>query len=137
LRWIYQIPFFSWQNYSYPYFKQIPKYFATELKRPSGTDSPLADTSTQGLNCKTNTIPILMHQMRISTTKVYSVVLRPIKLEIRIHASLWYLFAPLFPVISNEHEWSRYLVLYIPAPNYLLIKCDILCIYTILYIHPV
>jgi hypothetical protein len=32
---------------------------------------------------KTNTIPILMHQMRISTTKFSSVVLRPKKLEIR------------------------------------------------------
>jgi hypothetical protein len=29
--------------------------------------------------CKTNMIPILMHQMRISTTKVSSVVLRPKK----------------------------------------------------------
>jgi hypothetical protein len=35
------------------------------------------------LQCKTNTIPILMHQMRISTNKVSSVVLRPKKLEIR------------------------------------------------------
>jgi hypothetical protein len=33
--------------------------------------------------CKTNTRPILMHQMRISTTSVSSVVLRPKKLEIR------------------------------------------------------
>jgi hypothetical protein len=32
---------------------------------------------------KTNTIPILMHQMRISTNQVSSVVLRPKKLEIR------------------------------------------------------
>jgi hypothetical protein len=38
------------------------------LKRPSGTYSPPAEASTQGLKCKTNTIPILMHQMRISTT---------------------------------------------------------------------
>jgi hypothetical protein len=33
--------------------------------------------------CKTNTIPILMHQMRISTNQVSSVVLRPKKFEIR------------------------------------------------------
>jgi hypothetical protein len=33
--------------------------------------------------CKTNTLPILMHQMRISTNKVSSVMLRPKKLEIR------------------------------------------------------
>jgi hypothetical protein len=33
--------------------------------------------------CKTNTIPILMHQMRFSTNQVSSVVLRPKKLEIR------------------------------------------------------
>jgi transcriptional regulator CtsR len=33
--------------------------------------------------CKTNTIPILMHQMRISTNEVYLVILRPKKLEIR------------------------------------------------------
>jgi hypothetical protein len=38
--------------------------------------------STQGLKCKTNTIPILMHQMRISN-EVSSVVLGPKKLEIR------------------------------------------------------
>jgi hypothetical protein len=35
------------------------------------------------LKCKTNTIPILMHQMRISTNQVSSVVLWPKKLEIR------------------------------------------------------
>jgi hypothetical protein len=33
--------------------------------------------------CKTNTIPILLHPMRISTNQVSSVVLRPKKLEIR------------------------------------------------------
>jgi hypothetical protein len=33
--------------------------------------------------CKTNTLPILMHQMRISTTQVSSVMLGPIKYEIR------------------------------------------------------
>jgi hypothetical protein len=33
--------------------------------------------------CKTNTLPILMHQMRISTTQVSSVMLRSQKLEIR------------------------------------------------------
>jgi hypothetical protein len=33
--------------------------------------------------CKTNTIPILMHQMRMSTNQVSSVVLRPKKVEIR------------------------------------------------------
>jgi hypothetical protein len=42
------------------------------------------------LQCKTNTIPILMHQMRISTTKVSSVILRPKKLEIR--KTLWTLY---------------------------------------------
>jgi hypothetical protein len=31
--------------------------------------------------CKTNTLPILMHQMRISTTQVSSVMLRSKKLE--------------------------------------------------------
>jgi hypothetical protein len=31
--------------------------------------------------CKTNTIPILMHQMRISTNQASSVVLRPKKLK--------------------------------------------------------
>jgi hypothetical protein len=31
--------------------------------------------------CKINTIPILMHQMRISTNQVSSVVLRPKKLK--------------------------------------------------------
>jgi hypothetical protein len=49
-------------------FKQEPKYLATGLHRPLGTYSPPAEASTQGLNCKTNTIPVLMHQMRISTT---------------------------------------------------------------------
>jgi hypothetical protein len=34
-------------------------------------------------NMKANTLPILMHQMRISTTQVSSVMLRSKKLEIR------------------------------------------------------
>ena len=63
--------------------KQIPKYLPTGLKRPSGTNSPPAEASTQGLKCKVNTIPILMHQMRISTNEVSSVVLGPKKLEVR------------------------------------------------------
>jgi hypothetical protein len=33
--------------------------------------------------CKIHTMPILMHQMRISTTYVSSVILRPKNLEIR------------------------------------------------------
>jgi hypothetical protein len=37
----------------------------------------------QGKKCKTNTIPILMHQMRISTNQVSSVVFWPKKLGIR------------------------------------------------------
>jgi hypothetical protein len=48
-------------------FKQVPKYLATGLQRPSRTYSPPAEASTQGLKCKTNTIKILMHQMHIST----------------------------------------------------------------------
>jgi hypothetical protein len=64
-------------------FKQVPKYLAAGLKRPSGTNSPPGEASTQVFKCKTNTIPILMHQMRISTNQVSSVVLRPKKLEIR------------------------------------------------------
>jgi hypothetical protein len=36
-----------------------------------------------GVKCKTNTIPILMHQMHISTNQVSSVILRQKKLEIR------------------------------------------------------
>jgi hypothetical protein len=48
-------------------FKQVPKYLATGLKRPSRTYSPPAEASAQGLKCKTNMIPILMHQMRISS----------------------------------------------------------------------
>jgi hypothetical protein len=45
-------------------FKQVPKYLATGLYRPSGTYSPQAEASTEELKCKTNTISILMHQMR-------------------------------------------------------------------------
>jgi hypothetical protein len=50
-------------------FKQVMKSLATGLKRPSGTysDSPPAEALTQGLKCKTNTIPILIHQMHILT----------------------------------------------------------------------
>jgi hypothetical protein len=33
------------------------------------------------LKCKTNTIPILMHQMRISTNQVSSVMLKSKKLK--------------------------------------------------------
>jgi hypothetical protein len=50
--------------------KQVPKYLATGLYRPSGNISPPAKASTQGLKCKTNTLPILIHQMRISTTQI-------------------------------------------------------------------
>jgi hypothetical protein len=32
---------------------------------------------------KTSTVPILMHQMRISTTYVFSMMLKPNKMEIR------------------------------------------------------
>jgi hypothetical protein len=46
-------------------------------------DLPPAEASTQGLNCKTNTILILMHQMRISTNYIFSLVLRPKNMEIR------------------------------------------------------
>jgi hypothetical protein len=41
------------------------------------------DTGAIDVECKTNTLPILMHQMRISTTKVTSVMLRSKKLKIR------------------------------------------------------
>jgi hypothetical protein len=82
-RWISKILLFSWQNYSYSYFKQVPKYLATGLKRPSETNSPPAEASTQWLKYKSNTIPILMHQMCISTNEVSSVVLWLKKLEIR------------------------------------------------------
>ena len=34
------------------------------------------------IKCKVNTIPIFMHQMRISTNEVSSVVLGPKKLEV-------------------------------------------------------
>jgi hypothetical protein len=39
----------------------------------------------QHIQCKTNTIPILMHQMRISTNQVSSVVLRPKSLKTEKH----------------------------------------------------
>jgi hypothetical protein len=42
-----------------------------------------AELKDQVVLYKTNTIPIFMHRMRISTTEVSSVVLRPKKLEIR------------------------------------------------------
>jgi hypothetical protein len=45
--------------------------------------SPSAAMVTFPYNEKTNTIPILMHQMRTSTYYVSSVMLRPKKLEIR------------------------------------------------------
>jgi hypothetical protein len=43
--------------------------------------SAISAISVLGL-CKVNTIPILMHQMRISTNEVSSVVLEPKKLEV-------------------------------------------------------
>jgi hypothetical protein len=39
--------------------KQIPKYLATGLQRPEGTNSPPAEVSTQGFNVKLNTCMIL------------------------------------------------------------------------------
>jgi hypothetical protein len=76
-RWIYRIYFFLDSLIHIRIFKQVPKYLATGLQRPSGTYNPPAEASTQGLKWKINTIPILMHQMRISTNQVSSVVLRP------------------------------------------------------------
>jgi hypothetical protein len=70
---------FSWENYSYFYFNHVPKHLASELRRPPGNNSPPAEASTQGLKYKTNTIPILMHQMCISINQLSSVVLRPKK----------------------------------------------------------
>jgi hypothetical protein len=65
--------------------KQVPKYLVTGLWRPSGTNSPPAEALTHGLKCKTNTLPIFMHQKRISTrsTQVSSGMLRSKKLGIR------------------------------------------------------
>jgi hypothetical protein len=52
---------FNYNSYFFPdslfyirIFKQVPKYLATGLKRPSGTYSPPAEASTQGFKCKTN-----------------------------------------------------------------------------------
>jgi hypothetical protein len=47
--------------------KQALKYLAIGLERPSDICSLPAEASTQGLKCKSNAIPILIHQMRIST----------------------------------------------------------------------
>jgi hypothetical protein len=47
-----------------------PDFFQRYFKQPK-------------FECKTNAMPILMHQMRISTNQVSSVVFRPKKLEIR------------------------------------------------------
>jgi hypothetical protein len=47
------------------------------------TFNRLAMEHTFCFECKTNTLPILMHQMRISTFQVSSVMLRSKKLEIR------------------------------------------------------
>jgi hypothetical protein len=52
--------------------------------------------------CKTNTLPILMHQMRISTTQVSSVMLRLKKLEIR--NKMWKLKEPLDENQTECHE---------------------------------
>jgi hypothetical protein len=51
---------------------QIPKYLATGLYRPSVTYRLPAEAWTQGLKCKTNTLTVLKHQMRISITQVSS-----------------------------------------------------------------
>jgi hypothetical protein len=40
-------------------------------------DNSKNQNATKGNKCKTNTIPILMHHMRISTNEVSSVVLSP------------------------------------------------------------
>jgi hypothetical protein len=49
--------------------KLVRKYLATGLNRPSGTNSPPAEASTQGLKSKTNTLTMLIHQMHISITQ--------------------------------------------------------------------
>jgi hypothetical protein len=50
-------------------------YFATFLAHPKF----IVNSDTMPLKCKTNTIPISMHQMHISANKVSSVILRPKK----------------------------------------------------------
>jgi hypothetical protein len=64
-------------------YKQVPKYLATGLWRPSETNGPPAETSTQRLKCKANTLIIFMHQMRISSIQVSLVMRRTKELEIR------------------------------------------------------
>jgi hypothetical protein len=54
---MYKIYFFLDSFIHFRIFKQVPKYSVTGLQRPSGTCSPPAEASTQGLKCKTNTIP--------------------------------------------------------------------------------
>jgi hypothetical protein len=50
--------------------KQVP--LSNWTVETLGDYSPQAETSTQGLECKTNTLRILMHQMRILTIQVSS-----------------------------------------------------------------
>jgi hypothetical protein len=52
------------------------------ILEPKPTFSELIKVRFKELECKTNTIPIMMHHMRISTTNVSSVMLKPKNLEI-------------------------------------------------------
>jgi hypothetical protein len=56
--YIVSIKFFFTSSIHNGILKQAPKYLATWLWIPSGTNSPPAEASTQGLKCKTNTITI-------------------------------------------------------------------------------
>jgi hypothetical protein len=81
---------FSWLLNSYPYFQactEVHSFWAV------ATQGDLQSTS-RGLDpwvkCKINMIPILMHQMRILSTRVSLVMLRPHILEIRnVMTVLW------------------------------------------------
>jgi hypothetical protein len=70
-----------WRTYSNLDPHRSP--FSRLLQQEKGMLRTCLYPDSQGLR-KTNTMLTLMHQMRISTNKVSSVMLRPKKLEIRI-----------------------------------------------------
>jgi hypothetical protein len=100
------IPSFCGEFIRFTLFKQVPKYLTTGLKRPSGTYSPAAEASTQGLKCKIRTIHILKQQLRISNQEL----LDNLKSNdfSKIDTIKTYHFSTLYTTIS--HDKLRYLL---------------------------
>jgi hypothetical protein len=79
----------SWQFNSYSYIKASTEVLSNWAVKTYGDQKYTSRGFDPGFKIKTNTLPILMHQMRISTTQASSVMHGSKKLEIRKKCENW------------------------------------------------